>query len=258
MTPVPDTEAARADTLGHMRSAKAGPQLVGSVVVAGRYSCRVIMEFLLGTKDNVILGRATIMQKERLKTLLSGARGPHTVVAALVFTSGPGPGTPKHTPSRKPCPWGLTEGPVVEQSSLVVFNSVFLLSQTLSGGALRNASASTPGEGPGRRRKALKPGRGPHGAVHSSADPTAAAQHPLTSEGPRTEARPAQETPPTPAAWLDRATLLAWLHGGHHGDWRGRAPRQDGGVGAGPAPGCGWPDRAAANPQRRGLRRSSR
>lgn len=168
-----------------------------------------------------------------------------------MFTSGPGPGTPKHTSSRKPCRWGLTEGPVVEQSSLWFLTLYFfLLSQTLSGGALRNASASTPGEGPGGCRKALEPGRGPHGAVHSSADPTAAAQHSLASEGPRTEARPAQETPPTPAARLDRAALLAWLHGGHHGDWRGRPPRQDGGVGAGPAPGCGWPDRAAAHPQR--------
>ena len=181
------------------------------------------------------------------------------MVAALMFTSGPGPGTPKHTPPRKPCPRGLTEGPVVEQSSrwfLTLY--FFLLSPMLSGGALRNASASAPGEGPEGGRKALEPGRGPHGAVHSSADPTAATQHSRASEGPRTEAHLAQETTPTPAAWLDRAALLAWLHRGHHGDWRGRPPRQDAGVGAWPAPGRGWPDGAAANPQCRGLCRSSR
>lgn len=199
------------------------------------------------------------MYKERLKTLLSGARGPHAVVAALMFTSGLGPGTPKHTLSRKPCPRGLTEGPVVEQSSLWFLTLYFfLLSPMLSGGALRNASASAPGEGPGRVKKALEPSRGPHRAIHSSANPTAATQHSCASEGPRTEAHPAQETTPTPAAWLDRAALLAWLHGGHHGDWRGRPPRQDAGVRAGPAPGRGWPDWAAANPQCRGLRRSSR
>lgn len=133
------------DTLGHVRSAEAGPRLV---VAAGRYSCGVIMEFLLLEPRIMLFWGEQPSCRKRLKTLLSGARGPHAVVAALVFTSGPGPGTPKHTSSRKPCPWGLSEGPVIEQSSLW-FLTLFL--STFS-----NAQQRTP-----QKRLSLHPGGRP-------------------------------------------------------------------------------------------------
>lgn len=139
---------------------------------------------------------------------------------------------------------------------LRVFNSAFLfIFLMLSGGALRSAAAAQR-EGPAGAL-ALCPGGGPHGAAAAEAEPRATAEAERgarTAAARRPAACPAQETPaaaaPAAAARLDGAALPARLHRGHYGDWRGRAPGEDGRVGQGPAPGGGWPDGAAARPQR--------
>lgn len=149
------------------------------------------------------------------------------------------------------------------------FNPVFLSTfRMLSGGAPRSAPAPRKGSAGAWTALAAGAGGGAHGGLSSQADPSAEAQRPPASRGPqetaapRPAACPAPETPeaavPTSVAGLGRAALLAWLHRGHDGDWRGRASREDGRVGEGPAPRRGWPDRAGAHPQRRRLRGSTR
>lgn len=70
---------------------------------------------------------------------------------------------------------------MAEQSSLR-FSTLFLsTSQTLRGGALRSTPTSSPREGPTGLGEAPTVGRGPHGAISSGADASAAAQCAHTS-----------------------------------------------------------------------------